>query len=72
MIALKDDPCLVESQRLRASTPPFAFGSGMDMVDVSRVEAVELGLTGWRSEINVSPCPSATVALVIDVPSKGL
>jgi hypothetical protein len=57
MIALKDDPVWLKVSDFGHPHPPFAFGSGMDMVDVSRVEAVELGLTGWRSEINVSPCP---------------
>ena len=57
MIALKNDPVWLKLSDFGHPHPPFAFVSGMDMVDVSRVEAVELGLTGWRSEINVSPCP---------------
>jgi len=57
MIALKDDPVWLKLSDFGHPHPPFSFESGMDMVDVSRVEAVELGLTGWRCEIKVSPCP---------------
>jgi hypothetical protein len=57
MIALKDDPVWLKISDLGHPHPPFAFGSGMDMVDVSRVEAVDLGLIGWRNEVEVSPCP---------------
>jgi hypothetical protein len=57
MIALKNDPVWLKISDFGHPHPPFAFGSGMDMVDVSRVEAVELGLTNWRTEIEVSPCP---------------
>jgi hypothetical protein len=57
MIALKSDPIWLKISDFGHPHPPFAFGSGMDMVDVSRVEAVELGLTNWRTEIEVPPCP---------------
>jgi hypothetical protein len=57
MIALKNDPVWLKISDFGHPHPPFAFGSGMDMVDVSRVEAVELGLIGWRAEIKVPPCP---------------
>ncbi len=57
MIALKGDPIWLKISDFGHPHPPFAFASGMDMVDVSRVEAVGLGLTGWRSDILVSPCP---------------
>jgi hypothetical protein len=57
MIALKNDPIWLKISDFGHPHPPFAFGSGMDMVDVSRVEAVELGLTNWRTEIKVPPCP---------------
>ena len=57
MIALKDDPVWLKISDFGHPHPPFAFGSGMDMVDISRVEAVELGLTGWRNEVKVPPCP---------------
>jgi hypothetical protein len=57
MIALKNDPVWLKVSDFGHPHPPFTFGSGMDMVDVSRVEAVGLGLTGWRSEVVVSPCP---------------
>lgn len=57
MIALKNDPVWLKISDFGHPHPPFAFESGMDMIDVSRVEAVELGLTTWRNEIKVSPCP---------------
>ena len=57
MIALKNDPVWLKISDFGHPHPPFAFGSGMDMIDISRVEAVEFGLTNWRSEIKVSPCP---------------
>ena len=57
MIALKSDPVWLKISDLGHPHPPFAFGSGMDMIDVSRVDAVELRLIGWRSEIQVAPCP---------------
>ena len=57
MIALKNDPVWLRIGDFGHPHPPFAFGSGMDMVDISRVEAVEIGLIGWRSEIKVSSCP---------------
>jgi len=57
MIALKNDPVWLNISDFGHPHPPFAFGSGMDVVDVSRVDAVELQLTGWRSEIQVAPCP---------------
>jgi hypothetical protein len=57
MIALKSDPVWLSISDFGHPHPPFAFGSGMDVVDVSRIDAVELQLTGWRSEIQVAPCP---------------
>ena len=57
LIALKNDPVWLKISDFGHPHPPFAFDSGMDMVDVSRVDAVEFGLTSWRSEITVSPCP---------------
>jgi hypothetical protein len=57
MIALKNDPVWLKLSDFGHPHPPFAFESGMDMIDVSRTEAVELELTGWRSEITVLPCP---------------
>ena len=57
MIALKSDPIWLKVSDLGHPHPPFAFGSGMDVVDVSRVDAVELQLIGWRSDIQVAPCP---------------
>jgi hypothetical protein len=57
MIALKNHPVWLNISDLGHPHPPFAFGSGMDVVDISRVEAVELQLIGWRSDILVAPCP---------------
>ena len=57
MIALKNDPVWLRISDFGHPHPPFAFGSGMDMVDISRIDAVRLELTGWRYEIEVAPCP---------------
>jgi hypothetical protein len=57
MIALKNNPVWLRISDFGHPHPPFAFGSGMDVIDISRVEAVELALTGWRDDIQVPPCP---------------
>ena len=44
MVALKDDPVWVRISRFGHPYPPFDFNSGMGVEDVSRDEAVELGL----------------------------
>ena len=44
MIALKSDPIWQKLSRFGTPYPPFDFGSGMGVEDVSRTEAVELGL----------------------------
>jgi len=58
MIALKNDAVWdllgdtsLFPDGLGAPYPPFAFGSGMDVRDVSREEAVELGLIGAETRI---------------------
>jgi len=57
MIALKNDPIWSRISAFGHPHPPFVFKSGMDMIDISRIKAVELKLTDWRSEIQVPPCP---------------
>lgn len=57
MIALKNEPVWLRIGDFGHPHPPFAFESSMDVKEISRVEAVELKLTDWRSEIQVSPCP---------------
>lgn len=57
MIALKSNPVWLRLSDFGHPHPPFAFDSGMDVIDISRVEAVELALTGWRNDIEVPPCP---------------
>ena len=44
MVALKDDPVWLRISRFGHPYPPFDFNSGMGVEDVSRDEAVELGL----------------------------
>lgn len=44
MIALKDDPIWTEISRFGTPYPPFDFGSGMDVRDIIRDEALQLGL----------------------------
>lgn len=43
MIALKNDPIWVRISRFGRPWPPFDFGSGMGLADVSRDEAEQLG-----------------------------
>lgn len=44
MIALKNDPIWAAISRFRQPYPPFDFNSGMDVEDIDRVEAEEIGL----------------------------
>lgn len=44
MIALKDDPIWSAISRFGLPYPPFDFGSGMDVRDIDREEAMALGL----------------------------
>ena len=44
MVSLKDDPVWLRISRFGHPYPPFDFNSGMGVEDVSRDEAVELGL----------------------------
>jgi hypothetical protein len=44
MIALKDDPIWIEISAFGTPYPPFDFNSGMDVRDVSRSEAIDLGV----------------------------
>jgi hypothetical protein len=57
MIALKSHPVWLRLSDFGHPHPPFAFDSGMDVIDISRVQAVELALTGWRTDVQVPPCP---------------
>jgi len=44
MIALKNDPIWVAISRFGLPYPPFDFNSGMDVADIDRDEAIEIGL----------------------------
>jgi hypothetical protein len=44
MIALKTDPVWAKLSRFGTPWPPFDYGSGMGLIDISRKEAEELGL----------------------------
>lgn len=44
MIALKNDPIWSEISRFGQPYPPFDFNSGMDVRDITRDEAIQLGL----------------------------
>lgn len=50
MVALKDDPVWERINRFGVPYPPFDFGSGMGVRDVSRREAIALGVItdAWR------------------------
>lgn len=51
MIALKNDPIWTEISRFDLPYPPFDFNSGMDVQDVDRGEAIDLGLIDRDTEI---------------------
>ncbi len=51
MIALKDHPIWVKISRFGNPYPPFDFGSGMGLEDVSRREAMALGLIDLHTRI---------------------
>jgi hypothetical protein len=55
MIALKSSPVWAAISRFGTAFPPFDFGSGMGVEDVSREEAVELGVIAPGE--HVSPAP---------------
>lgn len=44
MIARKDDPIWTDISRFGTPYPPFDFGSGMDLRDIDREEAIALGV----------------------------
>jgi len=51
MIALKNDPVWTEISTFGLPYPPFDFNSGMDVRDVDRDEAIELGLIDRDTQI---------------------
>lgn len=51
MIALKNDPIWIAISRFGTPYPPFDFNSGMDVDDVDRAEAMELGLIDESTEL---------------------
>jgi hypothetical protein len=51
MIALKSDPVWAKISRFGLPYPPFDFNSGMDVQDVDRAEAMELGLIDRDTQI---------------------
>lgn len=55
MIALKTDDVWHKINRFGVPWPPFDFGSGMGVRDISREEARELGVLGADEEITDTP-----------------
>lgn len=51
MIALKNDPIWTKISAFGTPYPPFDFNSGMDVEDVDRDEAIELGLIDRDTEL---------------------
>jgi hypothetical protein len=51
MIALKNDPIWTKISRFGLPYPPFDFNSGMDLQDVDRDEATQLGLIDRDTQI---------------------
>ncbi len=57
MVALKDSPVWVKLSRFRQPYEPFDFGSGMGTEDLSRGDAVELGLIDRDTQIQPQDRP---------------
>lgn len=51
MIALKNDPIWTRISRFGVPYAPFDFNSGMDVQDIDRLQAVELGLLGLDTHV---------------------
>jgi hypothetical protein len=51
MIALKNDPIWTKISRFGTPYPPFDFNSGMDVQDIDRDEAMQLGLIDRDTEL---------------------
>ena len=80
MIALKDDPVWTRLSIFGEPFPPFDWGSGMGVMDVSKKEAIELGiiteeeLQSKREELRVAEqnktLPSMNGNLQAEIPFK--
>lgn len=57
MIALKTDPIWVKISRFGQPYPPYDYGSGMGVVDVSRAEAERLGLISETASLTPASVP---------------
>lgn len=55
MIALKNDPIWRRLSRFGKPYPPFDYNSGMGLEDISRAEAIELGVMGEDDEVQPEP-----------------
>lgn len=62
MIALKDDPVWAELSVFGQPWPPFDYGSGMGLRDISRREALRLGVLQPGQTPDPSPLPGPTPA----------
>jgi hypothetical protein len=62
MVALKTSPIWASLSRFGNPYPPFDFGSGMGLIDLSRDEAVRLGLLGENDTLTPDPVPFPEVS----------
>jgi hypothetical protein len=69
MIALKNDPIWSEISDFKLPYPPFAFGSGMWVRDISRSEAQELGIIAPNDEVPPADLPGLNAGLQASVES---
>jgi len=69
MVALKTDPIWSRISRFGTPYPPFDFGSGMDVADVSRTDAIELGLIApdFDASASAPSVPDFNATLAADV-----
>ena len=62
MIARKNAPVWYAISRFGTPWPPFDFGSGMDVADVSREEAVDLGVISENETVDPMQAPALALS----------
>lgn len=60
MIAAKCDPVWIKLSPFGHSHPPYALKTGIRVSDVTRDEALQLGIIGAGREVHAVPCPGCS------------